>query len=280
MPFLGNRPAENYISYDVQHFTTSATTNYTLDHAVTNENELRLVINNVVQQPGSSYAYSASGTSLTLTSATSATDTMYCVYLGKARSTVTPASGSVTNAMLGETITVANGGTGLTSGFKNGITEIDMWRLTTSYSYTGGQSYVDLTSNWERTDTDGFSRIGTGMSESSGIFSFPSTGIYLITFNTHAETSTNNARFVGGAIRTTLDNSSFSEATEIQGNALASTMGQGTRTTVTAQFIFDVTDITTHKVKFAVASNQNSTSYLGDTNSNTTFASFVRLGDT
>ena len=100
MPFLGNRPAENYISYDVQHFTTSATTSYTLDHAVANENELRLVINNVVQQPGSSYAYSASGTSLTLTSATSATDTMYCVYLGKATSTVNPPNGSVTNATL------------------------------------------------------------------------------------------------------------------------------------------------------------------------------------
>ena len=100
MPFLGNRPAENYISYDVQHFTTSATTSYTLDHAVANENELRLVINNVVQQPGSSYAYSASGTSLTLTSATSATDTMYCVYLGKATSTVNPPNSSVTNATL------------------------------------------------------------------------------------------------------------------------------------------------------------------------------------
>jgi hypothetical protein len=100
VPFLGNRPAENYISYDVQHFTTSATTSYTLDHAVANENELRLVINNVVQQPGSSYAYSASGTSLTLTSATSATDTMYCVYLGKATSTVNPPSGSVGSSQL------------------------------------------------------------------------------------------------------------------------------------------------------------------------------------
>jgi len=109
VPFLGNRPAENYISYDVQHFTTSATTNYTLDHAVANENELRLVINNVVQQPGSSYAYSASGTSLTLTSATSATDTMYCVYLGKARSTVTPASGSVTGDMLSKPLNYDNG---------------------------------------------------------------------------------------------------------------------------------------------------------------------------
>ncbi|QGZ18299.1 hypothetical protein HTVC115P_gp64 [Pelagibacter phage HTVC115P] len=100
MAFLGNRPAENYISYDVQHFTTSATTSYTLDHAVANENELRLVINNVVQQPGGSYAYSASGTSLTLTSATSATDTMYCVYLGKATSTVNPPSGSVGSSQI------------------------------------------------------------------------------------------------------------------------------------------------------------------------------------
>lgn len=104
MAFLGNRPAENYISYDVQHFTTSATTNYTLDHAVANENELRLVINNVVQQPGSSYAYSASGTSLTLTSATSSTDTMYCVYLGKATSTVNPPSGSVGNSQIASSI--------------------------------------------------------------------------------------------------------------------------------------------------------------------------------
>ena len=104
MAFLGNRPAENYISYDVQHFTTSATTSYTLDHAVANENELRLVINNVVQQPGSSYAYSASGTSLTLTSATSATDTMYCVYLGKATSTVNPPSGSVGNSQIASSI--------------------------------------------------------------------------------------------------------------------------------------------------------------------------------
>lgn len=115
MPFIGNQPALSYTSFAVQHFTTSATTSYTLDHSVANENEIRLVINNVVQQPGSSYAYTASGTTLTLSAATSATDTMYAVFLGKAVQTVTPASGSVTNAMLGETITVANGGTGVTT---------------------------------------------------------------------------------------------------------------------------------------------------------------------
>ena len=62
MPYVGNTPALNYTSFAVQHFTTSATTGYTLDHAVTNENDIRLVINNVVQQPGSGKAYTAAGT--------------------------------------------------------------------------------------------------------------------------------------------------------------------------------------------------------------------------
>jgi len=115
MGYLGNTPALSYTSFAVQHFTTSATTSYTLDYSVANENEIRLVINNVVQQPGSSYAYTASGTSLTLSAATSATDTMYAVFLGKAVQTVTPANNTITNAMLSETITVANGGTGVTT---------------------------------------------------------------------------------------------------------------------------------------------------------------------
>ena len=90
MPYLGNTPADKYSSYSVQHFTTSATTSYTLDFPVANENEIELFINNVRQEPGSSYAYTASGTALTLSAATSASDTMYCVFQGKATQTVTP----------------------------------------------------------------------------------------------------------------------------------------------------------------------------------------------
>jgi hypothetical protein len=88
MPFIGNQPALSYTSFAKQDFTTSATTSYTLDNPVANANELALFINFVRQEPTT--AYSASGTSLTLTSATSATDDMYCVYLGKAVQTVNP----------------------------------------------------------------------------------------------------------------------------------------------------------------------------------------------
>ncbi len=99
--YLGNQPALSYTSFAKQDFTTSATTSYTLDNPVANANELALFINFVRQEPTT--AYSASGTSLTLTSATSASDDMYCVFLGKAVQTVNPPSGSVGLSQLSAT---------------------------------------------------------------------------------------------------------------------------------------------------------------------------------
>jgi hypothetical protein len=101
MAYIGNQPALSYTSFAKQDFTTSATTSYTLDNPVANANELALFINFVRQEPTT--AYSASGTSLTLTSATSATDDMYCVYLGKAVQTVNPPNASVGTAQLAST---------------------------------------------------------------------------------------------------------------------------------------------------------------------------------
>jgi hypothetical protein len=101
MPFIGNQPALSYTSFAKQDFTTSATTSYTLDNPVANENEIALFINFVRQEPTT--AYTASGTSLTLTSATSASDDMYCVFLGKAVQTVNPPNGSVGISQLSAT---------------------------------------------------------------------------------------------------------------------------------------------------------------------------------
>ena len=47
MPYIGPNPAESFTSFATQEFSTSATTSYTLDHAVTNENEIALFVNNV-----------------------------------------------------------------------------------------------------------------------------------------------------------------------------------------------------------------------------------------
>jgi len=93
MPYIGNTPADKFLTLAKQSFSTSATTSYTLDSAVSSTQDIALFINNVRQSPVD--AYTVSGTALTLTSATAGTDEMYCVYLGKTVGTVNPPNDSV-----------------------------------------------------------------------------------------------------------------------------------------------------------------------------------------
>ena len=97
MAYLGNTPARSFISFEKQVFTiVNSQTAYTLSHSINNENDIRLVINNIVQEPGSGKAYTASGTTLTLSAAlTNGTDEMYCVFLCRATATNAPGSASV-----------------------------------------------------------------------------------------------------------------------------------------------------------------------------------------
>ena len=189
MPFIGNQPALSYTSFAVQHFTTSATTSYTLDHSVANENEIRLVINNVVQQPGSSYAYTASGTTLTLSAATSATDTMYAVFLGKAVQTVNPPSGSVDTAQIVDSAVtsakIASGVLGFTNGTKVSPTGVSQ------VTFTG----IPSTARMIVINTDGLSFTGSGntdfavrIGDSGGIETsgYKATAVYLSTNSAEA----------------------------------------------------------------------------------------------
>ena len=110
MAYLGNVPARSFISFERQVFTiVNSQTAYTLSHSVTNENDIRLVVNNIVQEPGSGKAYTASGTTLALSAAlVNGTDEMYCVFLGRAVGTVNAPAGSVSTSQLaGDAVTEA-----------------------------------------------------------------------------------------------------------------------------------------------------------------------------
>src|SRR6056300_1277116 len=86
--------------------------------------------------------------------------------------TIAPQSGTtVTLGESGDTIQVASGATN-----NLGITEADQWRLTADLTADASP----ISSNWERVDELSFSKIGTGMSVSSGYWTFPSTGLYLV----------------------------------------------------------------------------------------------------
>ena len=185
---------------------------------------------------------------------------------------INESSDTITIGASGDTIALA--GTTIT-GITQGITMADSWRITATYTSASGNSTAFLTSNWERTDTFGFGQIGTGMTESSGIFSFPTTGVYFIKFNTSAYASGGSREFIGAQIRTTTDNSNYNlAALSYQHANSANQYGSPT-----CDFIFDVTDISTHKVKFGVQ-DPNPVGYEGDTNIDKTCVRFIRLGDT
>ena len=277
MPFIGNQPALSYTSFAKQDFTTSATTSYTLDQPVANENELALFINFVRQEPTT--AYTASGTSLTLTSATSASDDMYCVFLGKAVQTVNPPSGSVGLSQLSATgtkdsTTFLRGDNTFAEVPAGGITEADQWRITTSIT-TPQSTVADLTTNWERVDTDGFGKIGTGLTESSGIFSFASTGVYYI--HAFACFQGKDSNYYNLVLKTTTDNSTYDLASE----NYCFTQDDNDYSSISLTFMFNVTNITTHKVKFGhrMANTSGVGALQGQTNANGNAFTFIRLGD-
>ena len=154
-----------------------------------------------------------------------------------------------------------------------GITGADSWRLTSSFS--GSASTIQ--SNLERVDTDGYGTIGSAMTVSSGIFTFPTTGIWLIEATFFTRCNGDNRAHAGG-IQTTTNNSSYSDAAGNYSSMYNS--GNDTYSNSKCSFIFDVTSTSTHKVLFYVSTANSSSVTGGDTNSNQTAFTFIRLGDT
>jgi hypothetical protein len=77
-------------------------------------------------------------------------------------------------------------------------------------------------------------------------------------------------------INTTPDNSTYSQVSSNYGSLVSGAYGNAE-----CNYMFDVTNTSTHKVKFNLAQNQNGTPlFLGSTDENQTYATFIRLGDT
>jgi hypothetical protein len=321
MAYLGNAPARSFISFERQVFTiVNSQTAYTLSHSVTNENDIRLVVNNIVQEPGSGKAYTASGTTLTLSAAlTNGTDEMYCVFLGRAVATNKPGAGSVgttelaadavteakiaddavenehlnVNVITGQTaetsiatddtilihdtsasalkkMTRANFVSGL-----GGLTEADMWNKRDSDQTISAGTTTTVT-GWSRVSGTGYAKIGTGLSESSGVFSFGATGIYLINCGiTFGDPDSNN--YLNNQIHVTTNNSSYGVVS--QQSTFFPSSGSGRPSSAFNQYILDVTDTSNVKFKIRVF-GQNAFTIDIDTDRASTFVSAIKLGDT
>jgi len=158
--------------------------------------------------------------------------------------------------------------------FSVGITEADQWRLTTSF--TGDAD--PIASNLERVDNSGWGKLGTGMSESSGIFTFPSTGIWFVKFRLNTSYNGQN-RYATARIELTTNNSSYSNVASSDAGMENSSGGNLYQNTLTETLI-DCTDTSNVKVRFGVNNEDDSTTVAGNTDISITSMMFIRLGNT
>tara|TARA_R100000278_G_scaffold8295_1_gene10374 strand:- start:724 stop:1299 length:576 start_codon:yes stop_codon:yes gene_type:complete len=171
------------------------------------------------------------------------------------------------------TLPTANGGTGATS-FTAGITVAEMWRLTSNKTSSG-----DITANLARETASGYGSINHGMTESSGIFTFPSTGIWLVRFTACFEEGTggdDQARF---GIMYTANNSSYSYYA--RGFSGMTDPPNEFAQTENIEYMFDITDTSNQKIKFNLSDMNTDNRLLGNSSDNKlTGFTFLRLGDT
>jgi len=191
---------------------------------------------------------------------------------------IQPSTGTtLTVGASGDTITVPSGATfnvagTVGTGFTPGITQADQWRLTANISGQSGST--DITSNLSQVSG---AVVGTGMSQSSGIFTFPSTGVYLVFVRLYFSFIENNDNtFIG--VDLTTDNSSYSQIDRLGHSQRGASAADGT-TSVGYTFV-DVTDTSNVKIKFVAESQSGGTTFAGSSSENQTTFSFIRLGDT
>ena len=177
-------------------------------------------------------------------------------------------SGAVVSGVCTAT-TFKGDGSNLT-GISAGISMMDMWRITNDNNVTGD---ADIDSHWERADTF-FAQIGSGMSESSGVFTFPQTGIYLIMVQ--AATYGNGHSYAGFFTQVSTDSGgSYSNFTYCYGNH----KGGSGYNNLFVNGILDVTDASTFRMKMR-AHTPGNLQFSGDTNAHRTGITFIRIGDT
>jgi hypothetical protein len=183
------------------------------------------------------------------------------------------ASGDTTN-IIG---TLQNNGSALAS--TNGITMAQQWRLSSNFTCNNNDQTV---TGWEAADQTGSVSIGSAMTESSGVFTFPQTGIYEITqtiiFASNDAADTN----VSSVMQLSTDSGSNYTNQSLLWIGYESGAGSPpSRQTSNQSIIMDVTNVSTNRFRVQGSNGDQTNAYFeGNTAYNATMLLFKRIGDT
>ena len=196
---------------------------------------------------------------------------------------IKPDGSAMTIGASGDTVTVASGAKiAFADGGDVSRFMVDRWRLTTNLSTSDAEP---VSSNLERIDdygsdssVAGNALVNAGMTQSSGVFTFPATGKYHVEFIANAS-STSDERYVGLFIQETINGGTnwYSACTAY--SSIEDAHSSGTWMTIYTDCYIDVTNTSNVKVRFNVNAETTSTFY-GDTARDYMAMTFTRIGDT
>ena len=151
----------------------------------------------------------------------------------------------------------------------------DQWRLTTEFSGDADP----ITTAVQRVNSTGQGTIGAQMSPSSGIWTFPATGIWQVSMHSEHSHSSLDDHAVQVYIKATTNNgTAWSDVSLSKTNNVNDSTNAATHNDVST--LIDVTDVGQVKVAFKVDCQHASTETKSSDATNRTSFTFLRLGDT
>ena len=157
------------------------------------------------------------------------------------------------------------------TGLSSGLSEADGWYLNTQFGLSSNATY-DFTNFSSQGNT-----LGTAMTESSGVFTFPSTGYWLVSFQMAFRNASSERYWYAYIKKSTNSGSSYSDVISNATNSLAS--GSNVYGHVNIHRVVDVTDTSTHRIKFSVFAGSGTSGHYVNSGLGTS-ATFTKLGDT
>jgi hypothetical protein len=150
--------------------------------------------------------------------------------------------------------------------------EIDAWRLTSNFTTDAA-----TISGWERTDDATFAYAGTGMTESSGVFTFPKTGLYKVTPQVEIITS-NSDTVVTVDVDVSADSgSTYDRRGYLNMRGTASDPNGGGA--MTRNILVNVTNASTFRFRLVTGSLGSGSNIAGNTDYDRTSIMFERITD-
>ena len=149
------------------------------------------------------------------------------------------------------------------------------WRYTGDFAVGTSEVVVDTGDGWEQVDTTPQAVNGTAMTVNEGVFTFPETGLWLVTLNALFVRNSSDVTLVVADLFSTTGSGGTTEVRVGQGCSSIHT--NNLQSTVVVSSLVNVNSVANVKVKAKVSASSSGADFKGHSTFNRSYFTFLRL---